>query len=74
VAALAVLLVVVTLISGVDSIVMFGASALTGTLLISSIYIVLGLLAFRLVPAGAPWQYLVLVGAIVTPLGCSQLP
>jgi amino acid transporter len=68
VAALAVLLVVVTLISGVDSIVMFGASALAGTLLISSIYFVLGVLAFRLVPASAPWQYLILVGAIVTPI------
>ena len=68
VAALAVLLVVVTMISGIDSIVMFGASALAGTLLISSIYIVLAVIAFRLVPANAPWQYLVLVGAILTPV------
>ena len=56
------------MISGIDSIVMFGASALAGTLLISSIYIVLAVIAFRLVPANAPWQYLVLVGAILTPV------
>jgi amino acid transporter len=68
VAALAVLLVIVALLSGLDVMIVFGASALAGTLLISSIYIVLAFLAFKLVPASAPWQYLVLVGAILTPV------
>lgn len=68
VAGLAVLLVVITLVSGLFVMDMFTASALAGTLLISSIYVVLAVLAFRLVPASAPWQYLVLVGAILTPV------
>ncbi len=68
VAGLAVLLVVITLVSGLFVMDMFTASALAGTLLISSIYVVLAVLAFRLVAASAPWQYLVLVGAILTPV------
>jgi amino acid transporter len=68
VTALAVLLVLITLLLGMEPIVMFGANALTGTLMISVIYILLSVLAFRLVPANAPWQYVVLLGAILTPI------
>jgi amino acid transporter len=67
-AGLAVLLVVITLLSGMDVMAVFGASALAGTLLITVIYIVLAVLAFRLVPQNAPWQYAVLLGAIITPI------
>ena len=67
VTALAVLMVVMTQMSGMDVMAMFGVSALTGTLLINLVYIVLAVLAFKLV-TGSPIQYLVILGAIITPV------
>ena len=67
-AGLATLLVLGTLASGMDVMAVFGASALGGTLLITLIYIALAVIAFRFVPQGQPWQYLVLLGAILTPI------
>jgi amino acid transporter len=68
VALLAVLLVVLTLAFRMEPMSMFTANALTGTLMISVIYILLSVLAFRLVPSNSPWQYLVIVVAMITPI------
>lgn len=68
VAVLAVVLIVLTLLFRMEPMSMFTANALTGTLMISVIYILLALLAFRLVPSNAPWQYIVVALAIVTPV------
>jgi amino acid transporter len=68
VAVLAVVLIVLTLFFRMEPMSMFTANALTGTLMISVIYILLAVLAFRLVPANAPWQYVVVALAIVTPV------
>jgi amino acid transporter len=68
VAVLAVVLIVVTLLFRMEPMSMFTANALTGTLMISVIYILLAVLAFRLVPSNAPWQYIVVALAIVTPV------
>jgi amino acid transporter len=68
VAVLAVVLIVLTLLFRMEPMSMFTANALTGTLMISVIYILLAVLAFRLVPSNAPWQYIVVALAIVTPV------
>jgi amino acid transporter len=68
VAILAVVLIVLTLLFRMEPMSMFTANALTGTLMISLIYILLALLAFRLVPSNAPWQYVVVLLAIITPI------
>jgi amino acid transporter len=68
VAALAIVLIVVTIASGMDVMAMFGVSALTGTLLINLVYILLAVLAFKLVPTNSPFQYIVIVAAILTPI------
>jgi amino acid transporter len=68
VAFLAVLLVILTLIFRMEPMSMFTANALTGTLMISVIYILLAVLAFRLVPSNSPWQYIVIILAMVTPI------
>jgi amino acid transporter len=67
--ALAVLFTLVTVSLNVAPMDMFAASATAGTLLISLIYIALGLLAFRILGANAPaWSYFVLPIAILTPI------
>jgi amino acid transporter len=68
VAILAVVLIVLTLLFRMEPMSMFTANALTGTLMISVIYILLAVLAFRLVPSKAPWQYIIVALAIVTPV------
>ncbi len=69
VAGLAVLFIAVTVISNVAPIDMFISSATAGTLLISLIYILLGILAFKVLGADAPaWNYVVLPFAILTPI------
>jgi amino acid transporter len=68
VALLAVLLVVLTLVFRMEPMSMFTANALTGTLMISVIYILLAALAFRLVPSNSPWQYIVIIIAMLTPI------
>lgn len=68
VAVLAVVLIILTLLFRMEPMSMFTANALTGTLMISVIYVLLAVLAFRLVPPNAPWQYVVVALAIVTPV------
>lgn len=68
VTSLAVLLILLTLVFRMEPMSMFTANALTGTLMISVIYILLAVLSFRLVPANAPLQYIVIVIAILTPI------
>jgi amino acid transporter len=69
VAGLAVLFVLVTVLSGTAPMDMFVSSATAGTLLITLIYIVLGVLAFKVLGGNSPiWQYLVLPFAIITPI------
>ncbi len=68
VAAMAVLLIVVTLLTNMQPMDMFTANALTGTVLINLIYILLAVLAFGMVNDEAPWQYVAILGAILTPV------
>jgi hypothetical protein len=63
------LLIAVTVVMNVAPMDMFVSSATAGTLLISVIYILIGILAFRILDRGAPvWNYLVLPVAIITPV------
>jgi amino acid transporter len=68
VAVLAVLLVLLTLLFSMEPMSMFTANAVTGTLMISVIYILLAVLAFKLVPSSSPWQYTVITLAMLTPI------
>jgi amino acid transporter len=66
VVGLALLLTIITLLSGLEVMTVFSITALAGTLLINIIYIVLAVLALGLVET--LWQYLILVIAIFTPI------
>ncbi len=69
VVVMAAILMLVTILTNVAPMDMFVSSATAGTLLITLIYIFLGVLIFKVIGSGAPvWQYLVIPLAILTPI------